>query len=145
MTYYSRYTTGKKDVALESRSYNKLHPSPKAYCFSMIDDQKFFRLSLLFEYSLGFHKYCLCIVHSQPSILRGLRPSSRYVVVVSQVLSYNHFTLAVFLYWPSLSSTLFCADSLQALSFWSHATSFNHPVLLSKRRSPPIASMVASV
>jgi hypothetical protein len=42
MVYYSRYATGKKGVALESRSYNKSHPSPKAYYFSEIDDQKSF-------------------------------------------------------------------------------------------------------
>jgi hypothetical protein len=40
MAYYSRYATGKKVLPLEFRSYNKLHPSPKAYYFSEIDDPK---------------------------------------------------------------------------------------------------------
>jgi hypothetical protein len=31
---------GKRLLCLEARSYNKSHPSPKAYCFSEIDDQK---------------------------------------------------------------------------------------------------------
>jgi hypothetical protein len=40
MMYYSRYTTGKKVLPLEFRSYNKSHPSPKASHFSEIDDWK---------------------------------------------------------------------------------------------------------
>jgi hypothetical protein len=42
--------------------------------------------------------------------------------VGSQVPPYSHFTLIVLLYLPSLSNTLFGVHSLQALSFWSHAT-----------------------
>jgi hypothetical protein len=41
-------------------------------------------LSLLFEYSLDFHKYCLRIVHSQPSVLLGLHLTSNHTVVILQ-------------------------------------------------------------
>jgi hypothetical protein len=39
-------------LPLESRSYNKLHPNPKTYCFSMIDDQKHILVSI--EFCLTF-------------------------------------------------------------------------------------------
>jgi hypothetical protein len=32
----------KEGLPLESHSYNKSHPSPKAYCFPKIDDRKSF-------------------------------------------------------------------------------------------------------
>jgi hypothetical protein len=35
-------------LPLESRGYNKSHPSPKAYCFSKIDDQKHFLICIEF-------------------------------------------------------------------------------------------------
>jgi hypothetical protein len=41
IAYYSRYVTEKKDnMPLESHSYNKSHPSPKASCFSKTDERK---------------------------------------------------------------------------------------------------------
>jgi hypothetical protein len=102
-------------------------------------------LSSLFEFSLDFPKQRLHIAHSRPSVLLDSYLPLSHIVVESQVPSYSHFTLIVFLYWPSLSSTLLGVDSLQSLSFWSHTTSCNHPVLLSKRSSPSITSMIASV
>jgi hypothetical protein len=56
----------------------------------------------------------------QPSEPIGSLLSSRHTMVVSQVPSYDHFTLIVLLYWLSLSSTVLGVDSLQAMSFWSH-------------------------
>jgi hypothetical protein len=48
MAHYSSYAIRRKAVVLESRSYNKSHPSPKDYCFSKIDDQKpFFIVRIL--------------------------------------------------------------------------------------------------
>jgi hypothetical protein len=41
-------------------------------------------LSSLFEYLLDFHKYCLHIIHSQPSVLLGSRLSSSHTVVILQ-------------------------------------------------------------
>jgi hypothetical protein len=128
---------------LESRSYNKSYYSPKAYCFSEIDNRKpFSRI----QYSFDFPKYRLHIVHSHPSVLLGLHLPLSHIVVGSQVPPYSHFTLIVFLYWPSLSSILLGVDSPQAMPFWSH--SYIHVSILfnlSKRRSPLIAPMIASV
>jgi hypothetical protein len=129
-------------LPLESRSYNKAYPRPKVTASRRLMIQS---LSSLFKYRLDFPKQCLHIAHSHPSVLLDSYLPMSHIVVESQVPPYSQFTLIVLLYWPILSRILLCVDSLQALSFWSHATSCNHPVLLSKRRSPPIALMVASV
>jgi hypothetical protein len=83
----------------------------------MTDDRKSFLVCR--RCLLDLPRYCLCLIHSQPSVLFGPRLSSSHVVVVSQVPSYNHSALIVFLYWPSLSSILLGVDSLQAMLFWS--------------------------
>jgi hypothetical protein len=103
-------------------------------------------LSPLFESSLDFPKYRLHIVHSHPSVLLYSYLPWSHIVVGSQMPPYSHFTLIVFLYWPNLSSTLLGVDSLQVLSFWSHSC-LHVSILfdLSKRRSPLIAPMIASV
>jgi hypothetical protein len=103
-------------------------------------------LSPLFESSLDFPKQCLHIAHSHPSVLLDSYLSLSHIVVESQMAPYSHFTLIVLLYWPSLSSTLLGVDSLQALSFWSCSCLHVSIIFdLSKRRSPLIAPMIASV
>jgi hypothetical protein len=51
-------------------------------------------VSLLFEYSLNFHKYCLRIIHSQPSVPLGSHLSSSHTVVIPQPST-------ILLYWCS--------------------------------------------
>jgi hypothetical protein len=112
-------------LPLESRSYNKSNPSPKAYCFSEIDDRKPFLvvriLAWLFSIVLAYRSF-------PPKCTPWFISTLSHIIVVLQMLSYNYSTRIVLLYWPSLSSTLLVVDSLQALSFWSHVTSCNHPV-----------------
>jgi hypothetical protein len=103
-------------------------------------------LSPLFESLLDFPKRRLHIAHSRPSVLLDSYLPLSHIIVESQVPPYSHFTLIVLLYWPSLSSTLLGVDSLQALSFWSHSCLHVSIIFdLSKRRSPLIALMIASV
>jgi hypothetical protein len=64
-------------------------------------------LSSLFEYSLDFHKYCLCIIHSQPSVLLGSRLSSSHTMVIPQpstILLYWCSCIAYFEWVPYIAS-----------------------------------------
>jgi hypothetical protein len=76
MTYYSWYVTGNVGVALEYRSYNKLNPSPKAYCFSKIDELKPFLVAW---------DPCLTFL----STALSFTPNQVYSLVLSIIKSYR--------------------------------------------------------
>jgi hypothetical protein len=119
MVYYSRYATVNGVLHLESRSYDKSHPSPKAYCFSKIDNWKppllVSKPCLTFLSSICtsltsnqvcslvhiFHQAML--VHLQASTLHGVSPPSSHVVSISPMTSRTIlFNLSK---WTSLLTT----------------------------------------
>jgi hypothetical protein len=126
---------------LESQSYNKSHPSPNAYGFSKIDDQKSFLVC--FESLLDFPKYHLHIIHFQWSVLLGSRLPLIRIIVNPRVHSHNHSALLVLLYWLSLSSTFLSVIQFWAMSLWPH-TWLCVPILinLSKGMLSLIAPMI---
>jgi hypothetical protein len=131
-------------LPLESRSYNKLHPSTKAYCFSKIDERKLFLV--ISNPCLTFlSSACISFTPSR-SVLLGSHLPLSHIFVSSQVPSYNHSALIVLLHWLSLSSTLLGVVHFWAMALWSHMR-LRVPITLdlSKRMSPPLISKCISV
>jgi hypothetical protein len=89
-------------LPLESHSYNKSHPSHKAYCFSKIVDRTLFLivlnpcLTFLNNTYLSFTPNQVCflvhichramLVHLRASTLQGVGPPSSHVVLISHWL-----------------------------------------------------------
>jgi hypothetical protein len=105
----TRDTQPKRRVLhLESRIYNKSHPSPKAYCFSKIDDRKppllVSKPCLTFLSSIctsltsnqvhSIHIYRQALLfHPQASTLHGGGPPSSHVILISHVTLCTHLDL----------------------------------------------------
>jgi hypothetical protein len=59
------------------------------------------------QYSLDFHKYCLCIIHSQLSVLLGSRLTSSHTMEILQhftILLYRCSCIAYFEWVPYIAS-----------------------------------------
>jgi hypothetical protein len=120
MAYYSKVRSRKRRVLhLESRCYNKSHPSPKVYRFSKIDDRKppllVSKRCLTFLSSictsLTSNQVCFLVhiyrramlVHLQANTLHGVSPPMSHVISISPLTSR---TILFYLSkWTSLLTT----------------------------------------
>jgi hypothetical protein len=110
---------------LESHSYNKSYPSPKAYRFSKFDDQK---------PPLLISKLCLTFLSSVRTSLTS-----------NQVRSLVHIYHQALLFHPRASTLHGVSPPSSHVVLISHVTSCIHLDLLFKRISSPITSMIDSV
>jgi hypothetical protein len=122
MTYYSRYATEKKGIVLRISLLQQVMSCPKlsASLRLMIES-----LHCCFKAMLDFPKYCMHIIHFQPSVLLRSHWSSSHIVVVSQVPSCHPFyALLVLVYcWSQMSTLHGVGPPLSHVILISHVTS----------------------
>jgi hypothetical protein len=131
-------------LCLESCGYNKSHPSPKLIASLRLRIRS---ISSFVQILLGFPKYCLHIVHFQPSALLGSHPSSSHIIVAlwvpSCILPDALMALVNHQVWPNTQDRV--ALFLRHVNTVSPTTSYIHSVLLSQRITSPITPMIDSV
>jgi hypothetical protein len=125
---------------LESRSYNKSYPSPKAYCFSEIDDRKPFLVVQIPAWPplivLAYHSPWTKCTPWFASIIEPYHGDSA---------TFYNFTLLVFVYRLFRVSTLHGVGPLSScVVMISTMRSYIHPVLMSQRTSFSNAPMFDS-
>jgi hypothetical protein len=114
-------------LRLESCCYNMSRSGPKITASLKLDEHKSFLVC--FKPPLDFSSYCLHIIHSQLSVLLGLRLPMSHIVVGSQVPPYHHCALIVLLYHQILPITHHGFCSLpNHVTLISHTTLCTHPV-----------------
>jgi hypothetical protein len=128
---------------LESRSYNKSHPNPKAYCFYKIDEPKHFliawNLCLTFLSTVGVSFTPNQVYSLVPSIIKSYR--SGFVSTCRQPFHTNSTLVSANLtQYPSRCSLTFkpCRHDLIM-------PSCIHPARSSKRILALIAPMIDSI
>jgi hypothetical protein len=127
-------------LPLESRSYNRSHPSPKAYCFSKAGDRKPFSSCWLLAWLplivLTYHSLPIKCAPWFTSIIEPYRGDS---------VTYYHFTLLVLVYRLLWGSTLHGVGPLSSrVVMISTVRLYIPPVLTSQRKSSSNAPMFDS-
>jgi hypothetical protein len=127
-------------LPLESRSYNKSYPNPKAYCFSEIDDPKPFLVVWIPTWPplimLAYHSPWTKCTPWFASIIEPYHGDST---------TFYNFTLLVFVYRLFRVSTLHGVGPLSSLVVMiSTVRSYIPPALMSQRRSSSNAPMFDS-
>jgi hypothetical protein len=123
----------RRALPLESRSYNKSHPSPKAYCFSKIDDQKHFLVCI---------EFCLTFLNSTClSFTPWFAPIIESYHCDFPKPSHDHYALLALVHrWCWASTLNGVGPPSSHVTMISPMSSCIHPVLLSKWTASPITS-----
>jgi hypothetical protein len=122
-------------LPLESRSYNKSYPSPKAYCFSEIDDRKSFLIVRILA-------WLSLIELAHRSLPTKCAPWFTSIIKPYRGDFANHFTLLVLVYHLFQVSTLHGIGPLSSgVVMISTVHLYIPPVLTPQRRSSSNAPM----
>jgi hypothetical protein len=127
-------------LPLESRSYNKSYPSPKAYCFSEIDDRKPFLVVQILAWPplivLAYHSPWTKCTPWFASIIEPYHGDSA---------TFYNFTLLVLVYLLFRVSTLHGVGPISScVVMISIVRSYIPPILMSQRISSSNAPMFNS-